>query len=415
MTPVTRLAPTAGPVTVPELLTTLTLPPELPPFAPEILAFLGELHRRLGTHAAARHRPDLQALAFWLRPAALTRLARDFLAGLPAGTLAVPRGLVLHVPPANVDTQFVYSWVPALLAGNRNLIRLSERGTGPATQVLLEILGGLLASPDAAALAAATAFVHYPRDDAVTAALSQAADARMLWGGDATVSSLRALPARPHTVDLTFPDRVSWAALATGPYLALSPEQRQSVADAFCNDLFWFNQQACASPRLLLWCGKAGTADDAAADFHPRVAAQAATRFPEPGPAARLDRLAGWHRAVLDLPVARVDHHGDRLTVIRLATLAPADRDTLTATGTGVLLEAEVDTLTDGLPLVTRRVQTLAHFGFGPETLAGFARALNGRGIDRLVPLGQALSFTTVWDGTDLMRALTRLVTIATA
>ncbi len=410
----TRLAPAPASVTVSELLAPLITPPALTPFAPETLAFLAALHRRLLGDATARQHPDLQALAFWLRPAALARLARDFQAGLPADTLAVPRGLVLHVPPANVDTMFVYSWVPGLLAGNRNLVRLSERGTGPAALVLLETVSAALATPEAAVVADATAFIAYPRDDAITATLSRAADARMLWGGDATVSSLRALPSAPHTLDLTFPDRVSWAALAAGPYLALSPEHRQTVAEAFCNDLFWFDQQACASPRLLLWCGEREAADAAAADLYLRVTARAAALFPEPTPAARLDRLAAWHRAILDLPVTGVDQHGDRLTVIRLATLNPAHREALTTTGTGLLLEARIQELADCLPVVNRRVQTLAHFGFAPEVLARFARTLNGRGLDRLVPLGQALAFTTVWDGTDLVRALTRLVTLTT-
>ena len=83
-----------------------------------------------------------------------------------------------------------------------------------------------------------------------------------------------------------------------------------------------------------------------------------------------------------------------------------------TGTGIGLLLEARLDRLTDSLPWVTRRVQTLAHFGFAPQTLADFAQALNGRGIDRLAPLGQALTFAAIWDGTDLPRALTRLVTL---
>ena len=410
---ITRLAPDPGPVTVPALLAALTRPPGLAPFAPEALAFLTALHRGLIDAPDARQLPELQALAFWLRPAALARLARDFQAGLPAGTLAVPRGLVLHVPPANVDTLFLYSWVPALLAGNHSVIRLSERGSGPAQRLLLAQLGALLAAPEGAAVAAATAFVRYPRDDAVTAALSQAADARMLWGGDATVTALRALAPAPHALDLAFPDRVSWAALEAESYLARSPEQRQTVAEAFCNDLFWFDQQACASPRLVFWCGAAPVAAAAAADFYPRVATLATLRFPGPDPAARLDRLAAWHRAVLDLPVAAVDHHGDRLTVVRLTTLDPAHREALTTAGTGILLEARIPELACCLPVVTRRVQTLAHSGFAPETLTDFVRALNGRGIDRLVPLGQALAFATVWDGTDLVRALTRLVTIA--
>ena len=38
--------------------------------------------------------------------------------------------------------------------------------------------------------------------------------------------------------------------------------------------------------------------------------------------------------------------------------------------------------------------------------------ALYGRGIDRIVPFGQALSFGTLWDGFDLLAELTRTIHI---
>ena len=54
----------------------------------------------------------------------------------------------------------------------------------------------------------------------------------------------------------------------------------------------------------------------------------------------------------------------------------------------------------------------MTHFGFRVEELAGFAATLAGQGIDRMVPFGQALRFSATWDGVDLVREFTRLVTI---
>lgn len=393
-------------------LAPLTAPPELPPFAPETLAFLTALHRRLLSDPEARRFPDLQALGFWLRPAALARLEVGFWAGMPAGVVAVPRGLALHLPPANVNTMLIYSWLPALLTGNRSLIRVSERG-GEAAALLLRLVTETLAAPEAARLAAANLFVRYPHDNAVTAALSQAADVRLLWGGDATIAHLRALPVAPHGLDLAFPDRVSWAALAAAAYLALDEGGRQQQAEALANDLFWYGQQACASPRLLLWCGAERAISEAAADLYPRLAARAPAIAGPPGPAERLERLTVWHRAALELPVAALCHYGDGiLTVARLERFGAAECPALERLEAGLLVEARLEALEDCLPAVSRRVQTLACFGFAPETLAAFARRLNGRGIDRMVSLGQALSFSVQWDGIDLLRSLVRLVRV---
>lgn len=48
--------------------------------------------------------------------------------------------------------------------------------------------------------------------------------------------------------------------------------------------------------------------------------------------------------------------------------------------------------------------------GWSPsETAALLARA-GARGVDRVVPLGQALEMDTVWDGRDLIAALSRII-----
>jgi hypothetical protein len=51
--------------------------------------------------------------------------------------------------------------------------------------------------------------------------------------------------------------------------------------------------------------------------------------------------------------------------------------------------------------------------GFSREELDAFARALNGHGIDRMVPLGSALRFSHVWNGYDLLEGLTRTVAVS--
>jgi hypothetical protein len=48
--------------------------------------------------------------------------------------------------------------------------------------------------------------------------------------------------------------------------------------------------------------------------------------------------------------------------------------------------------------------------GFAGDELARFVRAVNGRGIDRIVPFGEALTFGRFWDGYDLLQELTRRV-----
>jgi hypothetical protein len=57
-----------------------------------------------------------------------------------------------------------------------------------------------------------------------------------------------------------------------------------------------------------------------------------------------------------------------------------------------------------------RKDQTMTVSGIDAERLARFVRKVNGRGIDRIVPFGEALTFGRYWDGYDLLAELTRRV-----
>src|SRR5262249_35189505 len=99
----------------------------LTPFGPEVTAFASDLSRALRRDPQTRVEPAVAALAYWIRPAHLVQLQHDWLVRgeHDERIVRVPRGVVFHIPPTNVDTLFVYSWLLSALAGNANVIRLS--------------------------------------------------------------------------------------------------------------------------------------------------------------------------------------------------------------------------------------------------------------------------------------------------
>jgi hypothetical protein len=58
------------------------------------------------------------------------------------------------------------------------------------------------------------------------------------------------------------------------------------------------------------------------------------------------------------------------------------------------------------------RDQTLVQFGFDTTQLRELLHAVGSRAIDRVVPVGRALDFHHIWDGTDLLGTLTRRITL---
>ena len=105
--------------------------------------------------------------AFWTRRAALTKLAASFAARVPNNTLARPRGLVFHLPPQNVETVFLYSWVLSYLAGNANIVRLPHEISARMRAIVDLFLERLEAAGDGS-----QAFVHYPSQGDLGAKIS---------------------------------------------------------------------------------------------------------------------------------------------------------------------------------------------------------------------------------------------------
>lgn len=375
----------------------------LAPFDDRATAFLGELSGALLRGAGRRH-PELVALGYFLRPSELTRLASGVADG--ADTVRAPRGLVLHVPPANVDTIFVYSWALSLLAGNANVVRLSERTEGAAADALLAAVAASVAAADPV-IAQGQRIVSYGHDDAVTAALSARCDMRVLWGGDAAVDRLRRFPLPPRARELTFPDRFSMAAVGAHEYLAMDDGEREQVAVGLFNDAYWFDQAACASPRLVVIVGTDDEAATCRRDLFDRLAAVIDGRGYRVDTSMAVEKRTAAAALALDGLVDAVDWRSNELVV--LDGHGPVGRR---HGGAGAFQVRVVRTLADVVPFVGRREQTLAHAGLAADELRSLARALNGCGIDRIVPIGQALSFGVVWDGEHLLDAFSRRVSL---
>jgi hypothetical protein len=369
-----------------------------------VVDFLAKFARKLLNPAVARRHPELGSLGYFLRPAELKR-AIDHMHREDA--YVFPRGNVFHVPPANVDTIFVYSWALSALAGNHNVVRISER-SATAADTVLEALNATLADADPV-IARTQRMVTYGRDDAVTAALSAWADLRVIWGGDAAVTNIRKFPLRPSGRDLTFPDRTSWAALSVPGWRAADPAARQAAVTGFANDAYWFDQAACSSPRTVFLVGD--DPQDIADDFLTRLAGVVAGRGWVVDAAMAVEKRVNAYGLAAAGAATLIRFPENAVTEVQLAGVEAIPRRWI---GAGAFPFAQVGSLTDLVPVMTRQDQTFSHFGFAPEELRAFATALGGRGVDRIVPFGQALTFSSLWDGYDLPSEFTRLTTLQT-
>lgn len=374
---------------------------------PRVTDFLARFARKLLAPAVARRHPELGSLGFFLRPAELARAVSHMRRADDA--LVFPRGNVFHIPPANVDTIFVYSWALSALAGNHNVVRISER-SATAADTVLDALNATLADADPV-IARTQRMVTYGRDDAVTGALSRWCDLRVIWGGDAAVDTIRRQPLRPSARDLTFPDRTSWAALSTAGWRAADDAARRAAVTGFSNDAYWFDQAACSSPRTVFLVGDPAHAQDVQREFLDLLGVVVAERGWTVDAAMAVEKRVNAYGLAAVGSATALHFPDNAVTGIALSDVAAIPRRWI---GAGAFPFVAVRSLDELVPVMTRQDQTFSHFGFAAAELREFATALGGRGVDRIVPFGSALTFSAIWDGYDLPHEFTRLTSLQT-
>ena len=107
----------------------------LPPFSNLVCDFLGDFSENLKRNKKANKFSDLMAAAFWCRKNNIISKKKFYLDSFNR----VGLGVVFHVPPSNIEINFLYTFIFGLLSGNSNIIRLSKK-KGKRTHLILNIL-----------------------------------------------------------------------------------------------------------------------------------------------------------------------------------------------------------------------------------------------------------------------------------
>lgn len=380
------------------------------PFAPETVDFLDAFSKTLRQNALVRTDPEAMALAFWCRRARLEALRKRHCGEYKR----LGRGLLFHLAPSNVPMMFAYTWIIGMLAGNAGIVRISGRTLRRDTvRYVLDTIGTLLDRPEYAGIRARSSFITYDRSDAVTESILGRCDGRVLWGGDETIRQMRSLPMPAHAVELAFPDRVSLAVISEAALEKMSDEDLRGMVHRFYNDTYVMDQNGCSSPQTVIWlqdADKAGSirekwwellAEEAEADYE-MDGFRAARKLEK----AALASMTGTEEAQIR-SIRR--YHGNALYVLGLSAL-PEDLAAYKG-GFGLFYETETDAAEKIFRSFSDRIQTLVCVGTEPEDLAALAAQKHSAGVLRFVSPGQALQMDTIWDGTDLIEALSRRIT----
>lgn len=365
------------------------------------VAFLQEVSRVVLKDARARQYPDLVAFAYFCRRANLHALAQHY----PDAARRTGWGTVIHVAPSNIPINFAFSLVFGLLAGNSNIVRMPSREF-PQNDLLVALFDQVAAAPEFKSIAAGNALVRTERGSDGLTALIAAADGLVVWGGDATVGTFRALPKKPRCVEVYFPDRKSAAVVVAAAYLALSQSARRRLAHDFYNDTYLVDQNACSSPSIVFWIGRADAVSAAKGAFWRALDDELRQRDYRLDPTARIDKCLDLMAATREVGRAvHLQQYSPDIWCLEERT--PLGDTTLRF---GQFVDVDLATI-DGIAAFLRpQEQTLTFFGIAPRELLRVATEGHGRTVDRIVPIGKALDINPFWDGKDILALLSHRI-----
>lgn len=378
------------------------------PFAERAVDFIATVSRRVLADPIVRQWPELLVAAHWMRRAHLEKLRESFRAD---NTVRLARGLVVHFAPSNVDTIFLYSWLISLLMGNSNLVRVSQ-GRGEQLDYLLAQINEVMDLGEFEEEKERNLIVSYEHDDAVNKEVCSNCSVRVLWGGDHTITALRRIALPPLATDLAFADRFSLAALHAAAVWACSEEELIHLVKRFYNDTFTFDQLACSSPRLIVWTGTESEICDAKGRFWTELECQIKKRQKAYPAIVTMNRVSAVYAYAATGQAKAVASSSLADFPLRVELREQAIDYREFHCGGGLFLEKQLSSLDDIVDTLTSKDQTLSYFGYESAQLKRLTTRLPSRAIDRIVPIGKSLDFSSTWDGINLFHSFTRRVEI---
>ena len=375
------------------------------PFSFQILNFLNDLSISLDNNFNNKNYPDLKALSFFCRKNNILSLKNKH---HNKESTRFGLGLLFHVTPSNIPTNFAYSLIFGLITGNSNIVKVPSKKF-EEINIICEAFNKVLRKKKYNKIKNMIAVLRYESgNELVTKKYSLMCDARLIWGGDQTINDIKKFNTKPKNIDIPFSDRYSISLINSDKILKLSNSDLSNLVRNFYNDTYAVDQNACSSPHLILWSGKAKS--QSKKRFWSQLNDSIKKRYTSP----LISTVDSYSRLVKEIIKNKNIHSyksfSKSLYVVTLKKIIP--NLFLDKTKWGFFFECDIKNL-DSLSHVTNKgLQTLTYFGYEKKFLKNYFSKRNFNGIDRIVPFGQALNINLIWDGYDLTKILSREIEI---
>ncbi len=370
------------------------------PFDDSVVEFLNSLSKILMKSREAKAYPDVITLGFWMRKSSVLALKERFVTD--SSDIKIGRGVAFHIAPSNVPVNYAYSLLTGLLTGNANVVRIPSKDFPQVSIINKAINEALEEYPD---MKPYICLVRYGRDQKVNDMFSALADTRIIWGGDNTIAEIRKSPLGPRAGEIAFADRYSLAVIDSDKYMEVSDKER--LAEEFYNDTYLSDQNACTSPRLVVWMGEK---KEEAKELFWKYEHDLVKKKYQFQSIMGINKLTSSYLMAVSKESVHVEQREDNY-IVRV-NVPEVNPDLMQLKdNSGYFFEYDCDDIIEIRDFCNNtHCQTIGFLGeketIMPLLISGI------KGVDRVVPIGKTMDFDFIWDGYNLVERLTRTIKV---
>jgi len=374
------------------------------PFNNLCIDFLEDFSKKLKNYKDLKSYPDLIYLMYWCRKERIKKLEHS----LTDNQYRLGRGLIFHICPSNVPTNFVYSLFFGLLSGNSNIVKISSENSKEKS-IIISILKNIFDKRKYKALKNSNILTEYKASNTKnTEFFSSVCDARVIWGGNKTINDIRKFWIPERSIDITFADRYSISVINLEILKNLNLNRLKILAKKFYYDSYLMNQAACNSPHFVFWVGKKNTKLQNSFWKELNEAVENNFIFDD---IHIVDKYTNLMKNIIEHDkFNKINMYKNNLYVVDVNQKVNTIENIRGKNGT--FFQKNINNLSKIKHSISKKCQTLTYFGFEKKELEVFLLNNNLSGIDRAVPIGNALNINPIWDGFNVLNELSRIIII---
>ena len=376
-------------------------------FQDRVIEFLNNFSKKILQDKESKAFPDLINFAFFIRKGNIIFEKENY----TYKELSSRKGLgtALLIAPSNVPLNFAFSMVTTLLAGNNNIVRVSDKKF-PQVTLFLRLLNQYKSGSEFSDVLSRIKIINYPRDSKWSKELSEKVEIRLIWGGNTTVEYFQSIKTKIRCKNLYFSDRFSSCVFNVSSLRKMSSDELQNVYLKFFNDTYLNDQNACSSPKAIFWYGDCELGKEFSNIFWVGLSKFLEHSY-EISDQQVLEKFFNYSSIVIkNLDLFEIIRFSENLIVMRsLNSVIPCNLE-VNQCNSGLFMEFFIDKFKIIFESSNSSFQTLVHYGFSNEELNTLHHSFTGNGYERFVPLGKSQDFSFRWDGMDLIRYQSRYI-----